>query len=241
MTIGSCSLSYPPTPLSNAFQSLHPSSIGWLLWLTAYVTGVCESLVTAHHTLIHTSFDTESKTAIREREKVQAVLCEALEALNGVCGSVAGTSVVASVVTHLCLDQVLGLAHPSTVGKYTLTPLYARESRESHTRSTHPLISSTHTPYQHTLLSYPPTLFSTLNSYPLTHPLRALQPALRTHWSLSQQQQFLRLAQQRHRAPQCWPWSCLRLRQCHGTSRVALIGSVMVELIFCFKLFKLFN
>ena len=76
--------------------------------------------MTAHHTLVHTPQDTESKTAMREREKVQALLCEALECLNGVCGSVAGTSVVASVVTHLCLDQILGLAHPSILEPFGL-------------------------------------------------------------------------------------------------------------------------
>ena len=52
---------------------------------------------------------------------MQMLLCESLEGLQGVCGSVAGTSVVASVVTHLCLDQVIGLAHSAVLGTHTHT------------------------------------------------------------------------------------------------------------------------
>ena len=109
----------PPT--GNAFQSLHGASVGWLLWLLAHATGACETFLVTY-TAAGAAVDGESKTAVREGEKRQVALCEAVETLQHACMSAAGASAVAAVAP-LCAHELLSLAAPAAVQAGPLAPL----------------------------------------------------------------------------------------------------------------------
>ena len=106
---------------SNGFLSLHPSSVGWIIWLGAHTTLIADSISTAAGIVesLEISPDTIGTTPKQrptggEREKklalAQSKLFEAVEALNTCTYSTVGCSVVVRVVSQFCLEQLIAVA-----------------------------------------------------------------------------------------------------------------------------------
>ena len=105
---------------SNGFLSVHPSSVGWIVWLVAYTTSLVEQVVSAAASIDSLTASGEiggnpAKQRLKgDAEKnlldAQAVLFEGVEALNACTYSSVGSSVVIRVVSHFCFKEILAVA-----------------------------------------------------------------------------------------------------------------------------------
>jgi hypothetical protein len=102
--------------LSNGFISIHPSSVGWAMWLIAYATSLADSAVVAAgvlNELASTQASSSAKqVAGQEKEvvQVQIELFEAMEALSSLTYTTAGCSVVVRIISRFCFKEVLKIA-----------------------------------------------------------------------------------------------------------------------------------
>lgn len=102
--------------LSNGFLSLHPSSVGWAVWLIGYATGLADSIVSAvgslNGLLVAQASSTPKQIAGQEKEIAQAQteIFDAVQACNALTYSTSGCSVVIRVVSQFCLKEVLRVA-----------------------------------------------------------------------------------------------------------------------------------
>ena len=112
---------------SNGFLSLHPSSVGWIIWFAAQATSIADSIISAANTVeaLEISLDpvrspSKQRPTGGEREKqlalAQSKLFEGVEALNNCTYSTVGCSVVVNVVSHFCLEILLAVATISSRG-----------------------------------------------------------------------------------------------------------------------------
>jgi hypothetical protein len=106
---------------SNGFLSLHPSSVGWIIWLAAYSTVLANSVVSAATELKSCTDPADGEESPSKRKSMggghdkqtaqeQAKMFEAVEALNAATYSSAGCSVVVRVVSQFCLVHLIEVA-----------------------------------------------------------------------------------------------------------------------------------
>lgn len=101
---------------SNGFITVHPSSVGWALWLTAYATSLADSIVIAAGVLNDSSIAQASSSTKEivghEKEVVQVrtELFDAIEALSNLTYTTSGCSVVVRLISRFCFKELIKVA-----------------------------------------------------------------------------------------------------------------------------------
>lgn len=108
----------------NGLLSMHPSSVGWILYLSGHATVLADTVISAFATLESLSCSTEFDNSPSKRrsqggdEKLvlqeQLRLFDAVDALNATTYSPAGCSVVITVVSQFCIEALIEVARVGT-------------------------------------------------------------------------------------------------------------------------------
>jgi hypothetical protein len=102
--------------MSNGYISVHPSSVGWAVWLIAYATSLADSVVVAAGVLNELASAQASSSAkqIAGQEKevvqMQTELFDTMEALSSLTYTTAGCSVVVQIISRFCVKELLKIA-----------------------------------------------------------------------------------------------------------------------------------
>jgi hypothetical protein len=102
--------------MSNGFITVHSSSVGWAVWLTAYATSLADSIVIAagmSNDLFLAQASSSTKEIAgqgKEVVQVQTELFDAIEALSNLAYTTSGCSVVVRIISRFCLKELLKVA-----------------------------------------------------------------------------------------------------------------------------------